>query len=116
MRPRSEPPTIELDDLSPEAVRNAFIVRFGPQCAAWLVRELDRRRKRARRRYDGIFTMHLSTKEEEPGWFQIAIGFLKRRRGWNVMTHVHRGTKRYTIKFGDWAPKKIPAALRPVND
>lgn len=103
---------VELDDITPEGVRAAFIVRFGPECAAWLVN-----RFRATIRRYGCFPMHIKASEDEPAWFQIAIGYLKQQtRKWSVVVQTQRGEKKYRVMWlgGSRAPKDIPDVIRPV--
>lgn len=106
----------EVKDFDSAAVRRAFIVRFGPSCAGWLIRDLDRRRKKRRQRFDGRFVMHLVLREPEPPWFQIAVGFLKlRRRKWKVETLVEHSVRRYWFYWVGGKPPRIPLAIRRLN-
>jgi hypothetical protein len=108
-------PTIVYDldesDLTPEGVRDAFVVRFGPQCAAWLINKFRRKIHR-----DGFIQLHLAAGEEEPPWFDIAITFLKKHRAmkWSVVTLKHRDQRSYRLIWQGWqgGPKDLPASLR----
>ena len=100
--------TIELDDATPEGVRAAFIVRFGPRCAGWLIRRM-RRRLRA----IGRLVLSFPTAGEDlPPWFDIAISFLESRRGWLVERACRRGTRYFVVHR---VPRAIPDVIRPAG-
>lgn len=66
-------------DLEFDGTREAFVARFGPTCAAWLVNRF----RRTIARY-GAFSLHLARGAELPPWCEIALAFLSRRKGWSV--------------------------------
>lgn len=107
---------VELDEFTPAAIREAYVVRFGPTCAAWLVRDLDRRRKRSRKPFEDVFDMHLPAGVEEPAWFQVALECLRRRKRWVVVVQTCRGEKRYRLRFVSGIRKKeLPTSIRRVT-
>ncbi len=106
------PPVIEIDaeDVTPEGIRAAFVARFGPECAAWLVR-----RFRKTIRFYGCFPLHLEAGEEEPGWFQIAIACLRGRTAkWSVAVKTGRGRRDYRVTWLRGRTRELPPAIRRV--
>jgi len=98
------------------AVRDAMVFSFGPACAAWLVRDLDRRRKKARRRFDGTFDLHLGASEQEPEWFALGIAYLKKRaRRWSVVVRRHRGTRHYRLTWIGSSKRDLPSSIKNWN-
>lgn len=106
-------PLVEMpgEDFTNAGVRAAYVVRFGPRCAAYLV---SRAPYRKRLRNQGYFHLHLPSGEEEPPWLQIAIEYLsKHARRWDVVKTVVRGERRWRIRRLEW--RVLPEAIVPVG-
>lgn len=107
------PPVIEIDadDITPEGIRAAFVARFGPECAAWLVWRF----RKVIRRY-GCFPMHLAAGEDEPNWFQLAIAHLRLRPSkWSVVVRTMGGKRVYRVIWlggKQWGPRALPDSIR----
>lgn len=84
--------------------RQLMVERFGPECAAWLVRD----RKRALRKA-GAFDVIVDAGVEPRPWFDIAIDFLRERRDWSVDVQTHQGLRRFRVRWHAWgryAPRR----------
>lgn len=105
------PPVLEidLDEMTPEGVRAAFVVRFGPECAAWLVNEF-----RARFRRVGKLRAHMPAKEDLPPWFDLAVSFLRdhRSRNWEVRRWVDGGVLTFEIAWKGKKRRELPSSIR----
>jgi hypothetical protein len=111
----STPPVLEfeIDDLTPEGVKRAFVVRFGPRCASWLVFKGDGGRLHAQIRRYGAFALHLAKGEEEPPWFRIAIEYLRTRaKKWSVVVETTGGTRHYLVVWEGGRRRPLPDVLR----
>lgn len=107
-KPRSRFPDLGLDEFKDLDVRAAYILEFGPRCAAWLV---NRFRKRAR---NGGFALHMTASQEQPEWFQIAIGYLKQHaKNWEVDERVERGIRRFRVRW--LGGRKVPDVIAPIG-
>lgn len=84
-------PEIEID--LTKGTRESFIHAFGPTCAAWLVNRF----RRTIARY-GAFAIHVNRDDEIPPWCEIAIAFLRRRKGWTVVSAIRR------VRVGETPP------------
>ncbi len=66
----------------------------------------------------GSFSLKLPWGEELPPWADIAISFLKSRRGWRVLDTNHSGYRWFVVESDRlgrrWAG--IPDVLKPSND
>lgn len=105
------PEVVELDAMTPENVRGAYVVRFGPMCAAWLCNRFRRMTKKY-----GAFAFHLPSGEEEPRWVGIAVQYLRdyRARKWGVMKiQESDGRMRYRVMWRLHRKRVIPELLRP---
>lgn len=111
--PAFDPDAREWKDKTPEwcSTRGAYVLAFGPRCAAWLVWKF----RKTLHRY-GAFRMYLPPEALEPPYLQIAIEYLARREcslRWSVRTTWDRGTKHYRV---EWLRRRsIPVALVPVG-
>ncbi len=106
-------PLVEMpgDDFANMDVRAAYVVRFGPRCAGYLV---SRQQFRKQVRRTGFFSIHLETKEEEPPWLQIAIEYLtKHAKRWDVVTTTQRGVRRWRVRW--LGGRQIPASIVPLG-
>jgi hypothetical protein len=103
---KAPPEVLELDDVTPEGVRAAYVVRFGPECAAWLCN-----RFRSRLRRHGEASVHIPFDQEEPPWFSIAISYLEKHRSssWSVRRWGSRGVRRWTIRW--LGKRRIPDSI-----
>lgn len=105
---------MELREFSPEAVRDAFVLRFGARCAGWLAWKFHRQLRKI-----GRFVVDFGQGQEEPPWFQIAVEFMRRRPSkWDVeVTRMH-GKKFFQVRWIGtcaWRPRPIPTSLRVVK-
>ena len=111
---KKQPPVIELDldEMTPEGVRAAFVVRFGPECAAWLVNEFRQRFRRV-----GKLRAHMPAKEELPPWFDIAVSFLRdhRQKKWGVRRWVENGVITFEIEWKGKRWRGLPASIRRLS-
>lgn len=99
----------ELESFDSESVRKAYVVRFGPQCAAWLVNRFRRQLKKR-----GAFFLRAKVGEELEPWLRIARDFLRDHRSnkW-VVEESSSGSTRYIAVRRRGRP--IPMALLPVG-
>lgn len=105
------PEVVEIDNLTDADVRAAFIVRFGPACAAWLC---NRFRRHARKL--GTFLVHIPENKPLPSWFDIAVNYLEKHRTkrWAVQRTTSRGMRYFRVFY---LPKRapLPTAIVPVG-
>lgn len=100
----------DVDSMNDVDVRAAFIVRFGPQCAAWLCNRFRRHVRKL-----GTFLVHIPEGKELPPWFDIAICYLEKHRArWAVTRSSSRGVRYFRVFY---TPKRkpLPTALVPVG-
>lgn len=106
-----KPPVIEVDleDVTPEGIRAAFVYRFGTKCAAWLVNHF-----RTRFRKVGIVRTHMPANEELPPWFDIAVTYLRDHRAqkWAVRKWVDGGVLTFEIEWKLRRQRELPISLR----
>jgi hypothetical protein len=98
------PELVELNDLTPANVRAAYVVQFGPRCAAWLVGKF---RKRLRR---GEVRFHLPISPDGvPPWFDLAVSYLANHRSqkWQVNFARYGGNRHYRIEFRRRLPESV---------
>jgi hypothetical protein len=74
--------------LDPEEV----IKRDGPKASAWLVARYRRKLRR-----EGEAQFHIDVNARTPPWFMVAVEFLKRRVGWQVVVLEQAGRRTYRV-------------------
>ncbi len=119
---RHEPPQIvEIDADSPEVARALMLSQFGPSCAAWLMRDLDRRRKKAKRDFSTPFMCHVPKGVDRPMWFSLAVEYLRKRPShWHVEERARDGQVTHYFTFignqmGPIRSRAIPLSIAPVT-
>lgn len=104
------PEVVELGDMTDVNVRAAFIVRFGPQCAAWLCNRFRRKLLRV-----GVFTVHFQGSSLPP-WFDIAINYLEKHRAkWEVRRELVSGVWYFRVYWNGRKNRALPSAIVPVG-
>lgn len=97
-----EEPVIANENDAHQQALALMISNFGPRASAWLIKK-HRRSIRER----GAFRFEAWRKQKIPDWFFYAIGFLRRRPGWDVVeTSERKGLMRvFIVKWklrGSW--------------
>jgi hypothetical protein len=107
------PEVVELDDMTSANVRGAYVVRFGPKCAAWLCKEF----KHIVKKY-GAFALHRGPEDEVPPWLQIALDYLRDyARKWTVLKKTEPdGHVRYRVIWLCHRPYRwLPDSIRRIG-
>lgn len=106
------PEVVELNDLTDADVRAAFVVRFGPQCAAWLCNRFRRSLRKT-----GRFLVHLPEGADLPPWFDIAASYLEKHRTkrWRVERQAIRGARYFRVFWLGKRNASLPNAIIPVG-
>lgn len=107
------PEVVEMGDMTDANVRAAFVVRFGPQCAAWLC---NRFRKHLRKL--GTFLVHLPGDVPLPPWADIALSYLKKRVRWSVEETMRNGNRAFCVtwKGGSRARRGLPVSIKNISN
>lgn len=97
-----EEPIVTNEDEAKRLGLALMIENFGPKSSAWLVKQHRRQLKTK-----GAFRFEAWRKQKIPDWFFYAIGFLRKRPGWEVVeTWERKGLLRvFTLKWklrGTW--------------
>lgn len=107
------PEVVELNDLTDADVRAAFVVRFGPQCAAWLCNRFRRSLRKT-----GRFLVHLPEGADLPPWADIALSYLKKRVRWSVEETMRNGNRAFCVtwKGGSRVHRVLPASIKNISN
>ena len=111
-QPPEIPEVAEIDDLTDANVRAAFIVRFGPECAAWLCNRFRHHLRRI-----GYFVVHMPPEGPLPAWIDIAICYLEmhREKSWKVQRSTIRGVRYFRVYWNGKKRDALPPAIVPVG-
>lgn len=103
----------DVDAMNDMDVRAAFIVRFGPACAAWLCNRFRRSLRKT-----GRFLVHLPGDVPIPPWADIALSYLKKRVRWSVEETMRNGNRAFCVtwKGGSRALRVLPASIKNISN
>ncbi len=99
-------PDVPVDELGNVDVMALYVERFGPRCAAWLVRRFRRQVRKHR-----CFHVRCPKGAELPPWFRIARACLEKSDRWCVGESEGVASRLFVFRFLG----RVPASIRPVN-
>lgn len=86
-----------------EQARELMVLRFGRECASWLIGANWKKIHRM-----GGINFDMPTKAETPMWFALAMEWIKRRKGWSLA--ISRGRLKTVYRLR-WTARQPHLAL-----